>query len=137
MPDVDQKKILENRLKQFALNIVKVARLLPKTEENKIYTKQLLRSSSSIGANYAEALFAQTRQEFLHCISISRKEANESIYWLDMLYNVNTTFNDQIEMLTDEGKQILKIFISSVKTTKLNLENSKSQANKLSIINHK
>jgi four helix bundle protein len=76
MLNTDQTKIFENRLKQFTLNVVRVTKLLSKTEENKIFVKQLLRSSSSIGANYAEALFAQTRQEFLHCISISRKEAS-------------------------------------------------------------
>lgn len=130
MLNTDQTKIFENRLKQFTLNVVRVTKLLSKTEENKIFVKQLLRSSSSIGANYAEALFAQTRQEFLHCISISRKEASESLYWIEMIYNVNTVFNDELEMLTSECEQILKIFISSVKTTKLNLEKSKTQNDK-------
>lgn len=125
MPNPDKKTILETRIKKFALDVVRIVKALPKTEENRIYGKQIIRSSSSIGANYAEAVYAHTRQEFLHCLNISRRETNESLYWLEMIYNVNINFKKELEILMDECTQILKIFISSVKTTKLNLENNK------------
>ncbi|EKD87089.1 MAG: hypothetical protein ACD_37C00045G0001 [uncultured bacterium] len=112
----ETKESLEKRLKLFCFEIVKLTRSLPKTEENKIFGRQIIRSASSIGANYAEAVYGQTRQEFLHCMSISRKETNETLYWLEMILFVNPGYNIKINPLLEENKQILKIFISSIKT---------------------
>lgn len=120
---MQSKEELQKRLKQFALNTLDTIRKLPKTEENRIYGKQVIRSSSSIGANYAEALYAHSRQDFIHSINLSRKEANESLYWLEMIQSANKTMN--FENVIDEGKQILRIFISSVKTARENNQNEK------------
>lgn len=111
---------LEKRLKSFTLRVLLLVKSLPKTEENRIYGHQVIRSSSSIGANYAEAIYAHSRQDFLHTVNISRKESNETLYWLGMIFETNPDFQTRMTDLIDENKQILKIFISSVKTMREN-----------------
>ena len=123
---MDQKK-LANRLKHFTLRVLNLVRELPKTEENKVYGKQVIRSSSSVGANYAEASCAHTKLDFLHDINKCRKESKETIYWLDLIYEANPLFQARMKNLIDEGEQLFKIFMSSVKTAK---ENQKILDNK-------
>src|SRR3989344_6097529 len=107
---------LEKRLKLFGFDVIKLIRILPKNDESRIIGKQIIRSSTSIGANYAEAIYAQTGQEFFHCFSICRKEANETLYWLEMILLANPNLKALLNPLIDENKQILRIFISSIKT---------------------
>lgn len=80
-----KQKELEARLKKFALDVLRLVKSLPPTEENKIYGRQVIRSSSSVGANYMEATCAHTRLDFLHDMNKSRKEAKESVYWLELI----------------------------------------------------
>src|SRR5579872_4389157 len=118
-------KELQERIKKFILDIIRLVKKLPKTIENLIFIKQIIRSASSIGANYAEAICAQTRQEFLHKINLCRSEANETVYWLDLILAVNPQLQEEINALIIEGGEILKIFISSVKTTQIGTKNHK------------
>lgn len=113
-----QQEELEERLKKFALRVLKLVKSLPRTEENRIYGHQVIRSSSSIGANYAEATCAHTTADFLHDLNKCRKETKESAYWLELISEANPPFQKQMILLIDEVKQILKIFMSSVKTVK-------------------
>jgi len=71
---------LEKRLRSFALRSLRLVRALPKTPENRIYGNQLIRASSSVGANYAEATCASTKRDFTYDINKCRKEANESVF---------------------------------------------------------
>ena len=120
---MNKKQEFEQRLKKFGFEIIRLTRTLPKNDENTVFTKQILRSSTSIGANYAEAVYGQTRQEFFHCLSICRKESNETLYWLEMILYANPRYNKQINPLIEENKELLRIFISSIKT--INLKNGK------------
>lgn len=97
-------------------------RKLPKTPENDIFFKQIIRSSSSIGANYAEAVFAHSRIEFIHSMNISRKEANEASYWLEVIGKANPTYSKEIDNISNEALSLLKIFVSSIKTAKLGVK---------------
>lgn len=115
-----RKEELEIHLKEFCFKVIQLMKILPKTEENRIFGNQIIRSSSSIRANYAEAIYGQTKQEFLHSLNISRKETNETLYWLGMILKTNPRFANNITLLLDENKQLLKIFISSVKTIRQN-----------------
>lgn len=115
MENSKKREEFEKRLKKFAFNVIELIRLLPKTEENRIFAKQIIRSSSSIGANYAEAVYAQTGQEFFHCMNISRKETNETLYWLEMILYANPSFKVKSKTLIQENKELLRIFISSIK----------------------
>lgn len=126
MNKISNHEELATRLKSFSIRILKFVKLLPQTEENKIYGRQVIRSSSSIGANYAEALCAHTKLDFLHDINKCRKESNETVYWLELIYEANPSFQSKMEVLLDEAKQIFKIFMSSVKTTKENMLKAKN-----------
>lgn len=71
---------LEKRLFQFAIDVCKLVKSLPKTPENRWYGFQVMKSSSSMGANYAESTCALTQRDFTHDINKTRKEAKESLY---------------------------------------------------------
>lgn len=113
---IDKKEEMEKRLKEFGFGIIKLVRIIPKNDENRILGRQIIRSSTSIGANYAEAVYGQTRQEFLHCLSICRKETNETLYWLEMILYANPAYKKHVDLLLEENNQLLRIFISSIKT---------------------
>jgi four helix bundle protein len=114
------KNELLERIIRFSLRVIAVTKKLPKTPENLVVIGQIIRSSSSIGANYSEAIFAQSRVEFAHILSICRKESSETVYWLMMISRCNPTLETEITELFNEGEELLKIFISSIKTTKKN-----------------
>ena len=106
---------LKERLIVFSIDIIKVCRKLPTNLENQIICKQLLRSSTSIGANYLEAQKAHTRKEFFQKVSISLKEANETLYWLEIL----TRLEYKLENQKIETIEIVKILASIVKKSRL------------------
>src|SRR5438105_2300603 len=112
---VSKTELLQKRLKMFALNVLTLIKDLPRTEENRIYGRQVLRSSSSMGANYAEATYAHTRLDFFHGVNICRKETSESLYWLEMIAAANPSFLNRISPLIEENKELLRIFISTTK----------------------
>lgn len=118
--NIDKQREMETRLKNYSINVLELVNSLPKNQGNNIYGNQLIRSSSSIGANYAEATCAHTKPDFIHAINISRKEARESVYWLELLYSINPKQINSIEPILNEANQIFKIFMSSVKTAKNN-----------------
>lgn len=109
---------LKNRLIKFTLEIVNLSKKLPKSVENQVFSKQIIRSSSSVGANYSEAIFAHSRIEFIHSLNISRKETSETLYWLEIIKQVNPKYTKDIDKLIEECTSLLKILISSVKTAK-------------------
>ena len=112
---------LRQRLISFAVNIIRFTKKLPKIEENNIISKQIVRSSTSIGANYSEAIYAHGKLDFIHCLVICRKETNETIYWLDVLSALDSE-NKDVKYLKEEALTILKIFVSSVKTARNNIK---------------
>lgn len=111
---------LQQRINNFVLTVIHLTKTLPKTPENIIFFNQIIRSCSSIGANYSECIFAHTKTEFIHIINICRKETSETLYWLLLIKKCNLQFEDSLLPIIDEGEQILKIFISSVKTARKN-----------------
>ena len=122
MQVIKSSKDLESRLTKFSINVFKLYKQLPKTTENIIYGRQVVRSSSSVGANYMEATCAHTRLDFLHGLNLSRKESKETHYWLVLILEANPQLKESINPLLDECGQILRIFTSSVKTTKENVK---------------
>jgi|SRR3990167_1096939 len=111
---------IEERMLNFSVNVIQTCKSLPKTTENEIIKKQLIRSSSSIGANYIEANNAASKLDFRNKIFVAKKEAAETRYWLRMLSITNNSVN--IDSLLGECSQflfILQKIISSLKATKL------------------
>lgn len=87
-----------------------------------IMSKQILKSSTSIGANYCEALGAESPQDFVHKVAISLKEANETYYWLDLIYHSNYLTKDKFEMLQGQVEELYKMMNSSIFTIKQKLQ---------------
>ncbi len=105
---------LYERMYNFGLNCQKLIFELPKNSSNNVYGSQLIRSSSSVGANYIESLEGFTTKDFLHKLRISRKEARESGHWLRLILDTNSSLKTQAENLLDESVEIKKILSSSI-----------------------
>lgn len=108
------------RTKKFVVDNIKFFRTLPKTEEAKIIGRQLLRSSSSVGANYRAACRARSKAEFHAKISIVVEEADESVFWMEILVEAEVVAKPDLDYLYDEGNQILRIASASRKTVSAN-----------------
>ncbi len=79
-----------------------------------IMSKQILKSGTSIGANYCEALGAESPQDFIHKVAISLKEANETYYWLDLIHSSNYLTKERFDMLQGQVEELHKMLNSSV-----------------------
>ena len=113
-------KQLKNRTKRFAIDCWKLCALLPKSREFDSYVRQLLRSSSSEAANYRAALRAKSDKDFIHKLKIVEEEADESMFWLELLMEINPHNKRAFLTMLNEGEEILKIMVSSIKTTRVN-----------------
>lgn len=85
---------------------------------------QIQRSGTSIGANYSEACDAETKADFIHKLAISQKEANETIYWLKVLYGSELISSDVYRELMNDVNELYKIITASIKTAKLSMTNN-------------
>lgn len=97
------------RIFRFVIEVIKLTRLIPKDEENKVIVSQLLRSSTSIGANANEADGVSSKKDFIHCFTVVRKEGKETIYWLLLLSELNLQIKEKVENLIREGNEIVSI----------------------------
>ena len=114
---VEFAEIIKNRTKRFVVDNIRLFRDLPKTEEARIIGKQLLRSSSSVGANYRAACRARSKAEFGSKLSIVVEEADESVFWMEIMIEAEILSHDKINPLMKEGNEILKIVSAARKTT--------------------
>ena len=105
--------MMEERTKQFAVEIIKISSLLSKTEHERIIRNQILRSGTSIGANYREANFSRSKADFKSKLGICQGEANETLYWLELIMEFKGK-NNKIRSLHSEGKELLAIFTSII-----------------------
>jgi four helix bundle protein len=106
---------LEERTEAFAKKVRDFVRRLPKDLTNMEYSRQLIRSSGSIGANYIEANEALSKKDFLMRIKISRKEAKESRFWLRLVVPADGQSHEQ-DLLIQESKELLMIFSAILRT---------------------
>jgi len=100
---------LEIRTLEFAKTVVKLCRNLPTDTVNSKLIDQLIRSASSVGANYREANDSLGKKDFIHRLRISRKESKETIFWLELIKEANVNHIDQINYLIDECVQLRNI----------------------------
>jgi len=107
-----------DRTKKFALRVIKLFQSLPKTEEAKTIGKQLLRSGTSIGANFRAATRARSKAEFYSKLSIADEEADESVFWMELLTEAGILPLQKVESLMNEALEISKITSVSRKTFK-------------------
>jgi four helix bundle protein len=109
---------LKARTRAFALRIIRLAESLPEAPAAKVIRNQLLRCGSSVGANYRAACRAKSKADFVSKMGIVEEEADETIYWMELLIDAEIVKRPRIADLLDEADQILSIVISSIKTAK-------------------
>ncbi|MGN6555416.1 MAG: four helix bundle protein [Verrucomicrobiota bacterium] len=100
---------LEGRTKDFGVGIVQLIRTFPKTVDGIEVGRQLLRSGTSIGANYREANRAESKSDFIHKVGIAEKEATEAVYWLEICHAANLGKSAEVGALLEEANELLAI----------------------------
>jgi|SRR5687767_5947792 len=109
---------MKARTKRFALRIIRLVSSLPNTSVANILGKQLLRSGSSVGANYRSACRAKSTADFISKLSIVEEEADESFYWMELLAESGIVTQTLLDDLMDEANQIVSIVVAAIKTSK-------------------
>ena len=117
-PIISTRDHLRLRTRAFALRIVKVAEILPKTRTGNHFANQLLRCGTSVGANYRAACRARSAAEFCAKLGIVEEEADESIFWLEMLIEAKLLPKQRLEPLMNEANELLAMVVSSIKTAR-------------------
>ena len=107
---------LRERTKQFSLRIIRLFRQIPWQDDAHVIAKQLLRSGTSIGANYRAACRARSRNEFFAKLCIVVEEADETVYWLELLSEEELVPRDKVASLLSEAKELAAIFTASKAT---------------------
>lgn len=110
--------IIKEKSYNFSLKIIKVYQELTKEKKEFIISKQLIRSGTSVGANIEEAIEAQSKNDFISKMSISYKEARETLYWLHLLTDSGFLNKQQSDTLINDCEEILRIIGSIQKTSK-------------------
>lgn len=113
------------RTKEFAIDCWRFCEKVPKSREYNAFVDQLIRSSGSVGANYRASQRAKSTADFINKLKIVEEEVDESVYWLEIFEEVLPVFSDEIEILKNEGKELLAIIVASINTSKKNLERKK------------
>ena len=111
-------ELLGGRTKDFALRIIRVYSSLPKSSVAQVLGKQILRSGTSVGANYREANRARSKAEFIAKMGDSLKELDETCYWLELFLESGTVTPARLHDLSDECRQLMAIFITIIKRAK-------------------
>lgn len=108
--------LIEKKSFEFAIAIVRACKKISQEKKEYVLTKQLLRSGTSIGANVAEAQHAQSKADFISKISIAQKEANETKYWIRLLYATQFMNKEMYDFLNAKVLELLRIISAIVKT---------------------
>ena len=109
---------LKLRTKRFALRVIKLVESLPRTQTAKTIGGQLLRSCTSVPANYRAACRARSNADFISKLGIVEEETDESVFWIDMLIDTELVNARLVNDLIDEGNQLTAIWVSSINTAR-------------------
>ncbi len=115
-----ENNIIKDKSFSFAIRVVQMFKYLQDEKKEFVLSKQLLRSGTSIGALIREAEHAQSKADFIHKMSIALKEANETEYWLVLLYKTEYIQANAYDSISKDAVELLKMLISIVKTSKNN-----------------
>ncbi|MET3027563.1 four helix bundle protein [Flavobacterium sp. UW10123] len=121
--------IVRNKSFDFAIRIVKLYQYLNNNKKEFILAKQLLRSGTSVGAMIREAEHAESKSDFIHKFAIAQKEANETVYWLELLKATDYLNEKEFENIYNDAITILKLITSILKTSKKQSEVKKLTTN--------
>ena len=114
-------KITKGKSLAFAIRIVKLYKHLCETHKEFILSKQCLRSGTAIGALVREAEYAESKSDFIHKLGIAIKEANETLYWLELLFETKYIDSVSYDSIKSDSVELLKLLTASIKTAKSNL----------------
>lgn len=109
---------LRNKSFAFAVRIVKLTQYLRAVKNEQILSKQLIRSGTAIGATIREAEQAESTRDFLHKLAIGLKEANETQYWLELLFQTEYIDESGFQSINRDCVELLKLLTAIIKTTK-------------------
>ena len=115
------KEQIQLRTKNLAIGIIHLCNKLPKTESNQIIARQLIRASCSVGANYRAVCRAKSSADFINKLNIVEEEADESIFWLEILEELESKLAGTVLVHRNEMNEILSIVVAAKKTSKQKL----------------
>jgi four helix bundle protein len=105
---------------QFGIRIVRLVQALPRTDVSRVIGNQLLRAGTAVGANYRAAARARSRADFIAKMGIVEEECDETLYWLEMLIELQLINAPRVKELCAEGNEILSIVVASIRTARGN-----------------
>lgn len=117
-----KENILKKKSFDFAIRIINLYKFLKKEQNEFIFYRQIVKSGTSIGAMFREAEHGESLKDFVHKLNIGLKEANESIYWLELLYATDFISEKMYRSIIKDCEELLRLLIASVKTTKKKLQ---------------
>ena len=118
MTGTTNSEALKDRTKRFALLVIRLCRSLPRTQEGTVITRQLLRSSTSVGANYRAVCRARSTADFVSKLGIVLEETDETLFWLELLVDSGVAQSDKTIPLVKEANELASIFVASLRTAK-------------------
>ena len=115
---LDKHQELRRRTKDFALRIMRMCRTIPSTRETNIINNQILRSATGVAANYRAVGLARSKAEFISKLGVVLEEADETVFWLELLGDSGIIPASKLRELMAEGNELVAIFLASRKTAK-------------------
>ena len=112
--------VIKQKSKAFAIRVITLYQWLTDTKHEFVLSKQVLRSGTSIGANVKEGVRAQSTPDFIAKLSIALKEAEETEYWLELLHESGYIKEQSFTSIYEENRELVRLLISIIKTTKVN-----------------
>jgi four helix bundle protein len=112
------KEELKQRTKQFALRVIRLIQALPRSKTGDVIGRQLLRSATSVGANYRAACRAKSTADFISKMGTVEEEADESLYWMELLVESGLVKAERLKPLMQEADELVAITVSSINTAK-------------------
>ena len=113
---MEKEKTVKYKSRKFAIRIVNLFKYLFEEKKETVMSKQLLKSGTSIGANIAESECAISKKDFLNKIYIALKECNESLYWLELLYETKYLNNEEFDSVKKDCEEIKRMLSATTKT---------------------
>ena len=111
-------RVMKDRTKQFALAIIRLCKIVPRNEESRIICRQMLRSATSVAANYRAVCRARSSADFVSKLGIVLEEADETLFWIELLSDCGLAPHDKLKSLLQEANELVSIFVASLRTAK-------------------
>jgi len=116
---------VKRRTHRFALDVIRLVESLPRSRTTEVLGKQLLRSGTSLGANYRAACRAKSAADFISKMGIVEEEADEASYWMELLVDSGCARASEVRALPEEANELLAITVSSIKTARFTRDRNK------------